>query len=280
MSEKPMNEKRMNEKLAPEVSANDKPMAGGPVSMDCAAFEKISQHLYRPDAAEAGLAEAALAHAESCSHCAALLTEVEWLEFSLRDLARHDANRRVSPRVESALLQEFRLQKAAAARRQIRWRLAALGVAAAVFLALGFSMHKYGVFLPRSPAAPESNAVAAHAQPALVPALAPAPVEAPVHAQVTSAPATPAPHKAAPIDSSDSEYATAFVELPYADDSAALDGGAIVRVSLSRSALISLGLPVDDFAGTDPVQADLVVGVDGTPEAIRLVSQVNPGDEF
>src|SRR5271155_2110710 len=243
MSEKPMKEKRMNEKQTPEVSGNDKPMAGGPVSMDCAAFEKISQHLYRPEAAEAGLAEAALAHAESCSHCAALLTEVEWLEFSLRDLARHDANRRVSPRVESALLQEFRLQKAAAARRQIRWRLAALGVAAAGFLALGFSLHKYGGFLPRSPA-------------------------------------TPAPHKAAPIDSSDSEYATAFVELPYADDSAALDGGAIVRVSLSRSALISLGLPVDDFAGTDPVEADLVVGVDGTPEAIRLVSQVNPGDEF
>jgi len=157
MSEKPMNEKRMNEKLAPEVSANDKPMAGGPVSMDCAAFEKISQHLYRPVAAEAGFAEAALAHAESCSHCAALLTEVEWLEFSLRDLARHDVNRRVSPRVESAVLQEFRLQKAATAGRQIRWRLATLGVAAALFLALGFSLRITDWASTASPAATTSQ---------------------------------------------------------------------------------------------------------------------------
>jgi hypothetical protein len=267
MNEKPANEEPANEKFAPE----------GPVPMDCAAFEKISQHLYSADAAEA---EAALAHAESCSRCAALLTEVEWLEFSMRDLARHDAARRVSPRVESALLQEFRRQKAADARRQIRWRLAALGAAAVLFLALGFSLRKHGIVLPHSSSAPEPSAAASHVQPAVAPALLPAPAQTPVHAKVTNTAVAPARRQSASSDSSDSEDAGAFVPLPYADDSAAVDGGAIVRVVLSRSALASFGVPVDDFASTDPIQADLVVGVDGTPEAIRLVSQLNPNDEF
>src|SRR5208282_2608356 len=71
----------------------------------------------------------------------------------------------------------------------------------------------------------------------------------------------------------DSEDATAFVALPYADDSAARDGGAIIRVVLSRPALASLGMPVTDLGATDRIPADIVVSEDGAPQAIRLVSQ-------
>ncbi|MFZ3201561.1 MAG: hypothetical protein WA175_10475, partial [Candidatus Acidiferrales bacterium] len=73
----------------------------------------------------------------------------------------------------------------------------------------------------------------------------------------------------------DSEYATAFVSLPYADDSAMADGGTVVRVVLSRSALASLGVPVADAGNTNPIPADIVVSEDGTPQAIRLVSQAS-----
>jgi hypothetical protein len=257
---------------------SEKPMNEMPVSMDCAAFEKISHHLYRPEVAEAALCEAALAHAESCSRCAALLTEVEWLEFSLLDVARHDANRQASPRVESALLQEFRRQKADTARRQIRKRLAALSVAAALFLALGLALrHQAGLLHISSSASPvavsNSRPTAAPARPAVQVAAT----------KVSDAPRTQqhlAPKKPATSDPADSEYATAFVQLPYSDDSATHDGGAVVRVSLSRSALASFGLPVADFASTDRIQADLIVGADGSPQAIRLVSQLNPSEEF
>ena len=71
----------------------------------------------------------------------------------------------------------------------------------------------------------------------------------------------------------DSEYATAFVPLPYADDPTAVDGGTVVRVILSRPALASLGLPVADMGATDQIPADLVLSEDGSPQAIRLVSQ-------
>ncbi len=250
------------------------------VSMDCAAFEKISHHLYRPDAAETALCEAALAHAETCSRCAALLTEVEWLEFSMLDVARQDANRQASPRVESALLQEFRRQKADVARQQIRRRLATLAVAAALLLALGLALRHQAGLRHNSPSSPSSAVAVTNSQPPAAPA------QPAVQVAATKMPAAPraqqhlAPKQPAPSDAADSDDATAFMQLPYADRSAALEGGAVVRVSLSRSALASFGLPVADFASADRFQADLIVGADGTPQAIRLVSQLNPGAEF
>ncbi len=71
----------------------------------------------------------------------------------------------------------------------------------------------------------------------------------------------------------DNEYAEEFVPVPYAEDPAALEGGAIVRVTLPRSALASFGLPITESDGADRVSADLIVSQDGTPQAIRLVSQ-------
>jgi len=261
---------------------SENPINGLPASMDCAAFEKISHHLYRPDEAEAALCEAALAHAESCSRCASLLTEVEWLEFSMLDLVRHEANRQISPRVESALLQEFRRQKADTARRQIHLRLAALAVAAALLLALGLALrHRAGLW-PTSSSAPAVDVAASRPQPAV----APTAVQSPAQTAIAKGPDAPAAQqyaarkKPAPSEPPDSEDATAFTQLPYADDSAALDGGAVVRVSLTRSALASFGLPVADLASSDRIQADLIVGADGTPQAIRLVSQLNPSEEF
>jgi hypothetical protein len=52
-----------------------------------------------------------------------------------------------------------------------------------------------------------------------------------------------------------------------------VEDDAVVRVVLSRSALASLGLPVAETDGGETVSADLRVSEDGTPQAIRLVSQ-------
>ena len=73
--------------------------------------------------------------------------------------------------------------------------------------------------------------------------------------------------------SNDTENATAFVSLPYATDPETLEGGAVVRVLLSRSALASLGLPVANMEATEQIPADIVLSEDGAPQAIRLVSQ-------
>jgi hypothetical protein len=62
----------------------------------------------------------------------------------------------------------------------------------------------------------------------------------------------------------------AFIPLAAGFDPSWLEGGAIVRVVLSRPALESLGVPAG-AAGNGQMVADMIVSNDGTPEAIRVV---------
>jgi hypothetical protein len=148
------------------------------------------------------------------------------------------------------LLKEFRQQNAAASRRTMRGRLAALGAAAAILLTIGLSF-RHG-WMPGS-SQPASETVASQA--------AAASQTAPVEVAENRLP--------------DSQDATPFISLPYAADPATLEDGAVVRVVLSRSALASLGLPVTDVGSAEQVPADIVLSEDGAPQAIRLVSQAS-----
>ena len=224
------------------------------IRIDCPQFEEALPDLDRPGTQGSMLREVALAHAESCDHCARLLTESESLDFSLRSMAAHDATRMASPRVEAALLQEFRKGKGIAARRRLQWQLSVLGAAALLAMALGISLHR-GII--RFPGAAGGAGT----------------IEQP------SASTETAVNDIAGSDQLDeADDPTAFTPLPYADDPAALEGGAVVRVVLSPAALASLGFPVADVSDTSEIPADLVVSDDGTPQAIRLVSQESLND--
>jgi hypothetical protein len=210
------------------------------IRMNCSQFEEILNDLDRAGMPEGALRESALAHAESCSPCARLLTETESLDFALQALAEHESDRHAPPHVEAALLRAFRQEKQAAVRPKIWWQYAALATAAAVLLTLGISLRQHWGIGVNSPTA---NVAA-------------------ISSGTTTA------------DASASEYAAGFVALPYADDAANTEGDAVVRVALSRSALASLGVPVADATDTNEIPADLIVSLDGTPQAIRLVSEV------
>jgi hypothetical protein len=49
------------------------------------------------------------------------------------------------------------------------------------------------------------------------------------------------------------------------------DGGQIVRVEVPRTTMASFGLPVNMDRYNERVKADVLVGVDGVPHAIRFV---------
>lgn len=235
--------------------------------MNCAQFEEALHDLDRPGTQSYALRESALAHAESCGRCALLLTEAESLDFGLRKLASHDADQQAPRRLETVLLQEFRRQKASLTRRRVQWQLAALAAAAAVILALGLSLRSR--FVPGPSTAPTANVAMDHGnlqQPAT-------PGSARGSAQQTAAQFGSGQQESSVAEATDSAESTAFVSLPYADDPSVLEDGAVVRVVLSRSALVSLGVPVTDMGDTTAIPADLVLSVDGTPQAIRLVSQ-------
>jgi hypothetical protein len=233
--------------------------------MDCVQFGEIVHELDVPGTQGSELREIALTHAESCGSCAGLLTETESLDFALMKLASESERNVAPPRVEAALLQEFRRAKQASSRRRVLRQIAAIGVAAALFLALGLSLRHRTV---------PSPAQATDAQSAKNVPVADPNVESGQGLQATpgNSGATAEIANAAKGDEA-TEFAEDFTPLPYADDPAMQEGGAVVRVVMSRSALASFGVAVTDVGNSEQIPADLLVSADGTPEAIRLVSQ-------
>ena len=250
--------------------------------MDCAQFQEVLHELGRPGAEGDALCERALAHAESCSECATLLIEVESLDFSLRQLLERAAEVQAPARLETLLLQEFRREKAATASRGVRWQLAAFGVAAAVLLALGLTLHRQHLV---TPGGDRTNGVTASAQTSAQTSAQASGQASDNSVATQTLSAVPAANSQAAGDSVnaaqayDAEYTTAYMPLPYAYDPSELEGGAVVRVVLPRAALVSYGLPVEGMGVGDRVTADMVVSQDGTPQAIRLVAQAHANSD-
>lgn len=61
-----------------------------------------------------------------------------------------------------------------------------------------------------------------------------------------------------------------FIPLPYATDKLTSEDADRVQVQLPRSTLIAWGIPIADEAG-GPVEAELLLGAGGAPEAVRLL---------
>jgi hypothetical protein len=217
--------------------------------MSCLQFEEIVHDLDRPGTHALALREKALAHAEWCARCAQLLTETESLDQALHMIATAAGEQEAPAWVESALLREFRCVKAGARNPTFGRHVAALGIAAAVLLAAGVSLHR---FAPRLKGG-SGNGVQANGSSSLPTS--------------QSGPGT-------------LESASDFIALPYADDPDGVEGGTVVRVELSGPALASLGMPVSLAGASGSIPADLLVSDDGTPQAIRLVSQESAGQEF
>ena len=256
--------------------------------MDCAEFRELLHELDRPGTPGAANFDSAMLHAEACGDCGVLLVEEESLGFALQRVARETSRMPGTTRIEGALLEEFRSansQKTQAAtisvlplHKKITWQIVALGIAAVLLFLLGSVIYQRN--LAHAPGTP-SPSFAANAVKNAVP---PAPAE---NSSVATAPTVAAGtttaakvvatsiHALPSADSEPTEYATAYVPLPYADDPSALEGGSVVRVTLARSTLAAYGLPVDGLEAGDRVTADMIVSEDGTPQAIRLVTQAD-----
>jgi hypothetical protein len=52
-----------------------------------------------------------------------------------------------------------------------------------------------------------------------------------------------------------------------------VEEGAIVRVGMPRSALAAFGLPVNEERADDWIQVDVLLGRDGSAQAVRLPQQ-------
>lgn len=262
-------------------------MSAAKTSMNCRLFEEILADLDRPEALPTAMREAALAHAETCPECGLLLTESESLERQFDAMRATARGVSVSPKVATALLTEFREHYASERRGKLRSQLAALGVAAAAALAVSLALGGHGLLRRIEPNPQKVKSVAdttvpEQAQPR---SSSNTTVEASIREGTVHESDIrkvkldhPSSRANAPVGAtSPAAEDAAFIRLPYADSSAEIEGGQVVRVILSPAALESLGVQTSAFIPTENVSADLLLDEDGTPEAIRLVAQADNG---
>ena len=164
---------------------------------------------------------------------------------ALRALSEHDASREAPPEVEARLRVQFRSR-----RRRDAWRRAAVWAVAAAAAMVVFLL-----VMHQKPPAPASVHEVAK-QPTVV-----QPEAAPV------APVKTARRMRRPVRPQ--EVVTDF--FPLMDPAPPFERGQLLRVELPASAMQMVGLPVREDRLADPVQADVLVGEEGLPRAIRFV---------
>ena len=65
--------------------------------------------------------------------------------------------------------------------------------------------------------------------------------------------------------------APGFIALPYADSGVPMESAVVIRVRMRSSELASMGVALSAQPASAKISADLLVGQDGVPRAVRLV---------
>ena len=261
--------------------------------MNCEDFNEIINELADSKPMAVSIRDAGVSHVALCAGCAAKLANARAVSRTLM-LAAGAESEEAPARIKSNLMAAFAQQRAEpvtngnvvhlSSRREPRWwTAAAVAAAAAVLL--------FAVILPfwKSARAPISQPpqIAENAPPVMVPTAAPSPAEKP--APVTNPDSTNKggggsrkprvsrePNrrvvKAGEIETVAQNTSTEFLPLTYLARATAIDTGTIVRVQLSKSALLRLGLPINIESSNESVRAEVVIGDDGVARAIRLVN--------
>jgi hypothetical protein len=232
--------------------------------MNCEEFEAIGLDAERDASLSETERAAALEHAATCSHCAAMQDSWEAAGVELRTFAEDTALAQAPPRVEMRLRQEFRTRHVTLKVRRTAvaaaWALAtaAVLVGAVIWRNWRNSGHEEaGSHLNSQQGLTNSVANNANAKPSH---------ETPM--QGADAGQQPDDSETLMVDNELSD----FTPLPGALPTDTADA-AILRVRMQRGSLGALGLPVNEERAGEWIQVDLLVGNDGLPQAVRLPQQ-------
>jgi hypothetical protein len=241
--------------------------------MTCHDFDADIVDLAR-DAIGGAAAERVEQHVEGCEACAGRLARERALSHSLKALAEATPDGRFDG-METCLLAAFSaVHPAAGAPAPPRasvdaWRW--LGVAATVVIAAAV----WAGWTWRQGQPRETTPGAAVAVPA-APAVASAPAvseDGPGVARDAATPPTPLRRvRPQTAGAGPSAADMRFVPLPTAAGLPELESGRVVRVEFSMSELPAYGIEIAPDAGARVVEADVLVGQDGQPRAIRFVN--------
>ena len=242
--------------------------------MNCRDYENTILNMARAQLLEASARRRTIAHIAECPACADRLAEQQALTAAVRATAKSLREEGASAQVEQSLRAAFRKQHSAAPTfryapvRARQWPNRTLLAAAAILLLFLL----VGAIRQWSPT--ERNQKTATTPPA--PKESEKPPERPSPLR-RSEPKTlrlvaaerrtrPAPQRQAA-----SMEDTEFIALASENQLVPLESGQVLRVELPASTLISMGLRITAEDVSKPVPADLLVGQDGLPRAIRFV---------
>jgi len=225
-----------------------------------------------------------LDHAGHCLWCARRLDEENKLTERLQAFAGSLQGQHAPPRVEAELLQAFRERSPrdgapllGLAWRRL-WRGLSWGMALAAIVATAWIVL---IQWPRQHRSPSTGALRiSTSRPQVASDVAQAGVttgssersassksDAKTQAAHVRNPQRPAPKETA------SETTTDFISLGTCDDSQCMEEATLVRVALPAEALLAFGLGVEnEYAPDALVQADVALGSNGVPFAIRFVN--------
>lgn len=240
--------------------------------MNCQEFELIAGELAEDQLLSGKTRVSALAHAESCEHCARRLASERRLSAGLNVLAEGTAGE-APARLKQSLRAAFEARKPVTVGKRGRgFRLSrwwgqtkvrpTLAVATAI-TAIVFVVTLSSWLRDSLPKTPELVSTAT-----LIPTPAPATT---AEAHLAGQPEIKSERRAVSRRRVRATEEDAYIPLTYAAHADALQDKMVVRVEVSRAALIGMGLPLDAGQGSELVNADLMVGVDGVPLAIRFV---------
>ncbi len=239
--------------------------------MNCRDYEALLVESARQSPDAKGATEprwelkAALEHAAQCASCAERLADERVLQTDLRALAGVEARREPSPGCEATLMAAYRTERGREVHTR-RWIFALSGAMAASFVILlgsALMLSSESSKLVRSMSA-RFGSLAAHRSATAAGAGARA-------GSVASDETAGESDLYADAATGQQEEVTDFMAFYPGADVGSLDSGALVRVRIPSSALGSFGLPVAQGSEEQWVSADLLVGEDGSPQAIRFV---------
>jgi hypothetical protein len=227
--------------------------------MNCEEFEILGLDSQRDGSIDHDGRQRALQHARVCGRCAALGASWAAAQAELAALAENSRMLRVPSRVETRVLQQFRLKhQPRQERRFLQLAIWALAAAAVIVCGLGvWDWHKWrqgslgsNIVAPaaaRNISSPSSGSAVAN----------------------TSAVTDDPEILMAGNEGNEGKGGNDFTQLP-GSSLQEMEDGTIVRVGMERASLAAFGLPVNEDEASDWIQVDLLVASDGSAQAVRL----------
>ena len=231
--------------------------------MTCREFDEVVHGFVRMELLDVTLREAVVEHAAHCNNCAERMGEAGVLAEVTEAAAGSVRNQQAPPNVEAALLSAFRNQRRrghTTLLRTLEW--AAAGAAAAMLAAMLWTSSVPSKGQPQP--APRKD----------VSSQSKAPLDATGPGPSSSLPEETAQGselEASNTGTTVTYSVTDFVPVPFTEGIGPEDPGMVVRVQLTRASLTELGYPVADTPDDDLISADVLVGEDGWPRAVRVV---------